>query len=333
MPATIALAHAGRHHRRMGRCPARGVRRVPGPHRRRRRGRATGAPSSAAVRGAVQGPGRPHRWPAPAAGGQAGSRRPLQRGRADRRGRPRRRLRGGLPGDPARPRPRSPPPPATRTSTWWASPSSPAATSSWSPRWSTGCGPPGSTPRWWSGGIIPPEDADDPGGQGGGPGLHAQGLRDRPDDGRHAEPGRGAPRRAGRLTTGAAGSASGSSGPARPVDLHPRRVAPGRFPTCPPVATQWPASSPARSTPRPTTDWLKCSPKVAGGRRHGAESTGPADSAGCWCGSRAEASRSADGPGWNGSSAWPPARSPSTVAPLAEPGPRLPSGGRPAPRR
>ena len=87
----------GRHHRRVGRCPARGVRGVPGPHRRRGRGR---APRGRVPRGgrAVQGPGRPHRWAAQAAGGQAGSRRPLQRGRADRRGRPRRRLRGGVSG-------------------------------------------------------------------------------------------------------------------------------------------------------------------------------------------------------------------------------------------
>ena len=51
------------------------------------------------------GPGRADRGPAPPAGGQAGPRRPLQRGRADRRGRPRRRLRGHLPGHPAHPGP------------------------------------------------------------------------------------------------------------------------------------------------------------------------------------------------------------------------------------
>ena len=44
------------------------------------------------------------RRPAPVPGGQARPRRPLQRRRADRRGRPRRRLRGHLPGHPPHPR-------------------------------------------------------------------------------------------------------------------------------------------------------------------------------------------------------------------------------------
>ena len=91
------------HHRRVGRRPAGGLRRVPGPDRGERRRR----PPRRRVPGRARplpGAGRPGRRAAPAAGGQAGPRRPLQRRRADRRGRPRCRLRGRLPGHPPLPR-------------------------------------------------------------------------------------------------------------------------------------------------------------------------------------------------------------------------------------
>ena len=93
-----------RHDGGVGRCPARGVRRVPGADRGRRLGR-----RRRRLRGAHRGArhGRPHergaRRAAAAARGQAGARRALQRRRADRRARSRRRLRGRLPGHPADP--------------------------------------------------------------------------------------------------------------------------------------------------------------------------------------------------------------------------------------
>ena len=59
-------------------------------------------------------------------------------------------LRGHLPGHPADARPRSRPPPATRTSTWSGSRSSPARTSGWCPRRCGCCGRRASTRRSWS---------------------------------------------------------------------------------------------------------------------------------------------------------------------------------------
>ena len=69
--------------------------------------------------------------------------------------------------------------PATRTSTSWGSRSCRGATSSSSPRCSTGCAPPGSTPGR-GGRHHPARGRRGPAGQGRGRGLHAQGLRARP---------------------------------------------------------------------------------------------------------------------------------------------------------
>ena len=107
MPATIAAARAGRHHRRVGADAARGVRRVPRPHRRGRGRRRLGrGPRAAARRGGARigGAGPPAEVPRR----QARPRRPLQRRRADRRARPRRRHGRGLRGHPPDPPPRSP---------------------------------------------------------------------------------------------------------------------------------------------------------------------------------------------------------------------------------
>ena len=99
MPATIALAHAGGTTGEW----AGALREVFGEYRaptgvaRRRRPPGRRVPDRADP---VAGHGRPRRRAAQAAGGQARPRRPLQRGRADRRGRPRRRVRGHLPGHP-----------------------------------------------------------------------------------------------------------------------------------------------------------------------------------------------------------------------------------------
>ncbi len=88
-----------RHHRRVGRRAARGVRRVPRPDRRGRGGRRRRpAGGLRAVAERVQAlPGGPPRLLV----GQARPRRPLQRRRADRGRRPRRRHGGRLPGHPA----------------------------------------------------------------------------------------------------------------------------------------------------------------------------------------------------------------------------------------
>ena len=91
-------------HGGVGRDAARGVRRVPGAHRRERRGRGGRGGRRARRRtrpGAADRRGA--RRPAAAAGRQAGARRALQRRRAGRRPGPRRRLRGDLPGHPADP--------------------------------------------------------------------------------------------------------------------------------------------------------------------------------------------------------------------------------------
>ena len=97
-----------RHHRRVVLRAARGVRRVPGPHRsglgtRRRRRRGRLQPGRGA-RGGARHRGRDRGGPAAPAARQAGPGRALQRRRADRRPRPRRRVRGDLLGHPAHPR-------------------------------------------------------------------------------------------------------------------------------------------------------------------------------------------------------------------------------------
>ena len=102
MPATIALAHAGGTTQEW----ADALREVFGEYRA-----PTGVSGGvgqrgvelAAVRERTRAHGRAHRGPAPPARGQARPRRPLQRRRADRRGRPRRRVRSGLPGHPLSP--------------------------------------------------------------------------------------------------------------------------------------------------------------------------------------------------------------------------------------
>ena len=92
----------GRDDRRVGRHPARGLRRLPRPDRRRRRRRARPTRAElAAVRARVDELAGADRPPAADPGRQAGPRRPLQRRRADRGPRPRRRHGGHLPGDPA----------------------------------------------------------------------------------------------------------------------------------------------------------------------------------------------------------------------------------------
>ena len=114
MPAIDRPGHGRRHHRRVGRRAARGVRRVPRPRpaSARRVGRRRGGLAAVAERvkaiagGPPQVPGR-----------QARPRRPLQRRRADRRRRPRRRHGGHLLGHPPHARADRRRRPATRTST------------------------------------------------------------------------------------------------------------------------------------------------------------------------------------------------------------------------
>ncbi len=84
----------------------------------------------AEIRGRVDEVSDADRPPDQDPGRQAGPRRPLQRLRADRPARPRRRHGGHLPGDPPDPGARSPSRRCRRTSTWSASRSSPAPTSS-----------------------------------------------------------------------------------------------------------------------------------------------------------------------------------------------------------
>ena len=88
-----------RHHRRVGRRAARGVRRVPRPHRRGR-GRRASARCPADLRAVADRVRAMRRRAAPPPGRQARARRALQRRRADRGGRPRRRHGGHLPGHP-----------------------------------------------------------------------------------------------------------------------------------------------------------------------------------------------------------------------------------------
>ena len=145
-----------RHHRRVGRRAARGVRRVPRPHRRRggrggrrRERRAAGARR----RGSRRCPGarRGCSWPSPAstATATAPSRSPSRR--ATPAWRSSTRASGS-------PRSRSRPWRSTRTSTSSACRSSPAATSSWCPR-SCACAASGaSTAPVVAGGIIPEDD-------------------------------------------------------------------------------------------------------------------------------------------------------------------------------
>jgi (2R)-ethylmalonyl-CoA mutase len=92
----------GCHHRRVGRHPARGLRRVPGADRCRRCGRGGRGGCRADPRsGECAGHRRGARRPSSAAGRQARAGRALQRRRAGRGARPRRWLRGRLPGHPA----------------------------------------------------------------------------------------------------------------------------------------------------------------------------------------------------------------------------------------
>ena len=106
MPADAGVCPGGGHHRGVGGCAARGLRRVPGPTGV---GGAVGAATGGAGNGArwprcarrCGGPASELGTPAAAARRQAGPGRALQRRRADRRTGARRRLRGGLPGHPA----------------------------------------------------------------------------------------------------------------------------------------------------------------------------------------------------------------------------------------
>ena len=96
MPATIDLAHAGGTTGEWAGDPAGGVRRVPGPHRRsrrlRRRWRLRPPPGRGRAGQAAAG------RPTPVPRGEARARRPLERRRADRGRRPRRRHGGRVPG-------------------------------------------------------------------------------------------------------------------------------------------------------------------------------------------------------------------------------------------
>ena len=110
MPATIAAAKAGATTGEWARDPARGVRRLP---RARPASRAPPRGGNeellAQIRGRVDELARADRAPAADPGRQARPRRPLERRRADRRPRPRRRHGGHLPGHPPDARSRSPP--------------------------------------------------------------------------------------------------------------------------------------------------------------------------------------------------------------------------------
>ena len=89
MPPSIAARQGRRHHRRMGRGAARGVRRIPRADRRRQ-GRAPRRRGDLdEVRAEVERGLAPARPPAEVPGRQARPRRPFQRRRADRRARPR----------------------------------------------------------------------------------------------------------------------------------------------------------------------------------------------------------------------------------------------------
>ena len=166
---------------------------VAGAAGRRQRGAARGDPR------ARRRARRTDRPPAADPGRQARPRRSLQRRRADRRARPRRRHGGHLPGDPpdpeqiaasARPggrrrgRPLDPLRLAPRAD----------------PRDGAAAARAGVDVPVVVGGIIPPADAERAARGGGRGGLHAQGLRRQPDHGRDRRPGRRArARRARRL--------------------------------------------------------------------------------------------------------------------------------------
>ena len=164
-----------RHHRRMGRRAARGLRRVPGPDRCRRRRGPSGPRHGRRRRRA------PWPWPSAPAGRRASS-WPSRGSTATPTGPSRSPWLPATPGSRSStrasgsPRTRSSPPPGTRTSTSWASPSSRARISTSCPRSSTACGQPGSTAAVVVGGIIPPDDAEILRRQGRGGGLHAEGL-------------------------------------------------------------------------------------------------------------------------------------------------------------
>ena len=136
---------------------------------------------------------RGDRPPDPDPGRQARPRRPLQRRRADRRPRPRRRHGGDLPGHPPDARADRRLGASRRTSTWSASRSSPAPTASWSPRSCGCCASEGVDVPVVVGGIIPAADAARAARGRRRRRLHAQGLRPQPDHGRDRRPGRRAP--------------------------------------------------------------------------------------------------------------------------------------------
>ena len=200
MPATIALAHAGGTTGEW----AGALREVFGEYRAPTGvaaavGAAPAPTSCDAVAERVQAHGR---RPAPAPRGQARPRRPLQRRRADRRGRPRRRHGGRLPGHPPHARADRGRRPATRTSTWSACRSSRAATSSSCPRWCGCCGPRASTRRSSSAASSPRTTGAALTGAGVAAVYTPEGLRARPDHGRHRRPRRGPPGRLGLTSTG-----------------------------------------------------------------------------------------------------------------------------------
>ena len=131
MPATIEAAKAGATTGEW----AETLREVFGDYRAPDRRRAAPPPAATSeLLAADPRPGRrarrADRPPAADPGRQARPRRPLQRRRADRRARPRRRHGGHLPGDPPDPGADRRLGAARRTSTWSASRSSPAPTSS-----------------------------------------------------------------------------------------------------------------------------------------------------------------------------------------------------------
>ena len=106
LPATIEAAKAGATTGEWAGTLRRGLRRLPGPDRRRRRGGRSLGQRRAARRGPRPGRDRERgaRPPDPDPGRQARPGRPLQRRRADRGPRPRRRHGGRLPGHPPHPR-------------------------------------------------------------------------------------------------------------------------------------------------------------------------------------------------------------------------------------
>ena len=156
MPATIDARPRRRHHRRVGRRAARGVRRVPRAHRCRRGGGARGHERGAASGGRA-GEGDARRTTSPARR-QARARRALERRGADRGRAPAMRAwRSCTRASGSRPS-RSRPRPATRTSTSSGCRSCRARTSSSCPRSSVCSATNGVDAPVVVGGIIPEGD-------------------------------------------------------------------------------------------------------------------------------------------------------------------------------